>query len=171
MKPPIPQTTSPERLIVVDPRLDDYVALVEPLQQQLVRLTLTTTGRCALRLLPSFADALWLLNPHLPDMSGLDLLEMLRSLQRDLKTVVVDDQYDERREQRALELRAIQYVCKPSHVSWIRAWQGELACQCSQVHAVVRGRDSDWARCGPDGGAAPASLNTPFSSSSERKDS
>ncbi len=121
----IRRAISQRRLVVVDPRLDDYRSLVEPAQKRLLRLTLTTSGSSALRLLPSFADAAWLLSPQLPDMNGLDLLEMLHSLQRKLKAVVVDNQYDPRREQRALELRAIQYVCKPVHWSWLRAWQGE----------------------------------------------
>ena len=115
--------TSQGRLVVVDPRLDDYRDLVEPARKHLLRLTLSTTGSSALRLLPSFADAVWLLSPQLPDMNGLDLLEMLHSLQRKLKVVVVDNQYDPRREQRALELRAFQYVCKPVQVSWLKTWQ------------------------------------------------
>jgi CheY-like chemotaxis protein len=112
------------RLVIVDPRLDDYRDLVEPARKHLLRLTLTTTGSNALRLVPSFADAVWLLNPQLPDMNGLDLLEMLHSLQRSLKAVVIDNRYDPHREQRALELRAVQYVCKPLHLSWLKAWQG-----------------------------------------------
>jgi len=48
---------------------------------------------------------------------------MLQSLQRDLRAVVVDSQYDPQREQRALELRAMQYVCKPLQLSWFQAWQ------------------------------------------------
>ena len=121
----IHKAASQGRLVIVDPRLDDYRELVEPARKHLLRLTLTTTGSNALRLVPSFADAMWLLNPQLPDMNGLDLLEMLHSVQSSLRAVVVDNQYDSQREQWALELRAVQYVCKPLHLSWLRAWQGE----------------------------------------------
>ena len=117
------RSAMPGRLVVVDPQLGDYRCLHIPARQHLVRLTLTTTGSNALRLAPSFADAVWLLSPQLPDMKGLDLLEMLQSLQRDLKAVVVDNQYDPEREQRALELSAIQYVCKPLQLAWFKAWQ------------------------------------------------
>ncbi len=116
--------TSQGRFVVVDPQLDDYRDLVELARKHLLRLTLTTTGSNALRLVPSFSDAVWLLSPQLPDMNGLDLLEMLHSLHRELKAVVVDNRYDPRREQRALELRAVQYVCKPVQLSWLKAWQG-----------------------------------------------
>ncbi len=116
--------TARGRVVVVDPRLDDYQCLVEPARKHLIRLTLTSNGGSALRLAPSFADALWLVSPQLPDMNGLDLLEMLRSLQSTLKAVVVDAQYDRQREKRALGLRPVQYVCKPVQLAWIEAWQG-----------------------------------------------
>jgi len=122
--------TSRGRVVVVDPRLDDYQCLVEPARKHLIRLTLTSNGGSALRLVPSFADALWLVSPQLPDMNGLDLLEMLQSLQSTLKAVVVDAEYDRRREERALGLRAAQYVCKPVQLEWIEAWQGP------PVHAI-----------------------------------
>ena len=115
--------TSQGRLVIVDPRLDDYRDLVEAARKRLLRLTMTTTGGNALRLVPSFTDAVWLLSPQLQDMNGLDLLEMLHTLQRNFKAVVVDNQYDLQREQRALELRAVQYVCKPVQLSWLEAWQ------------------------------------------------
>ena len=119
--------TSQGRLVIVDPRLDDYRDLVEAARKRLLRLTMTTTGGNALRLVPSFVDAVWLLSPQLPDMNGLDLLEMLHTLQGKLKAVVVDNQYDPQREQRALELRAVQYVCKPVQLSWLTAWQAAPA--------------------------------------------
>ncbi len=115
--------TSQGRWVIVDPRLDDYRDLVEAARKRLLRLTMTTTGGNALRLVPSFTDAVWLLSPQLPDMNGLDLLEMLHTLQRNLKAVVVDNQYDPQHEQRALELRAVQYVCKPVQLSWLEACQ------------------------------------------------
>ena len=122
------------RLVIVDPQLDDYHCLVEPARSQLMRFTLTTTGRNALRLAPTFSDALWLVSPQLPEMDGLDLLEMLHSLQASLAAVVIDNVYDRGRELRSLELRAIQYVCKPLQLSWLTVWHGQSAaadCQSS----------------------------------------
>jgi len=121
-------TTSRGRLVIVDPRLDDYRCLVEPARKHLIRLTLTSSGGGALRLAPSFVDALWLVSLQLPDMNGLDVLEMLRSLQSSLRAVVVDATYDQQHEMRALGLRALQYVCKPVQLEWIEAWQGTSLC-------------------------------------------
>ena len=119
-----PVATAVRRLVIVDPRLNDYHCLVEPARKHLVRLTLVTSGSNALRLAPSFADALWLVSPQLPDMNGLDLMEMLLALQSKLTLVVIDNDYHERHERRALEQGAIQYVCKPLKLSWLAAWQG-----------------------------------------------
>jgi CheY-like chemotaxis protein len=124
MTMPIRVSPWTKRLVIVDPHLDDYRCLHNPVRKHLVQLTATTTGSNALRLVPSFADAVWLLSPQLPDMDGLDLLEMIHSLSGLLKTVVIDNQYDIQCEQRALELQAIQYICKPMQWSWLSTWQG-----------------------------------------------
>ena len=115
-------TPPARRLVVVDPLLDDYRCLVEPARSEQLRLTLTTTGSNALRLAPSFADAVWLVNTRLPDMEGFDLVEMLHSLASQLRVAVIDDSYQPLREKRAIQLRAIQYVCKPVQFEWIWGW-------------------------------------------------
>ena len=55
---------------------------------------MTSTGGSALRLAPTFADAVWLVCPALPDLDGIDLVEMLGSLQPNLPVVVIDNEYD-----------------------------------------------------------------------------
>lgn len=116
-------TNGATRLVIVDPRIDDYRCMVELARAAEVRLTLTTTGASALRLTPSFADAIWLICTQLPDMEGLDLLEMLGSLQPRVRAVVIDNEYDRDREMHALRARAIQYVCKPMHPAWLASWR------------------------------------------------
>ena len=125
------QTHSGSRLVVVDPQVDDYRCLVESARQQSVRITLTSIGSQALRLVPSFPDAVWVINPTLPDIDGIHLLEMLHSLQHNLRGVVLDNSYDRQREQRALENRAIQYVCKPLQLEWVTTWLSQNSPQPS----------------------------------------
>lgn len=115
-------TTNKSRLVIVDPQLDDYRCLVEPARKQSVRLTLTSTGGNALRLAPSFGDAVWLVNFTLPDMGGVELIEMLHSLNSKLRAVAVDSSYDPQRERQALESQVVQYVCKPIQLSWVLEW-------------------------------------------------
>lgn len=120
----IPPTIASEvkHLVVVDPDLNAYHNLADLAADERLRLTLTSTGRNALRLAPSFIDAVWLISPQLPDMDGLDLLDMLQSLRTRLTAIVIDREYDRQRELQALRLRAAQYVCKPMHPSWIASW-------------------------------------------------
>ena len=115
-------TTNSSRLVIVDPHLDDYRCLVEPAWRQSVRLTLTSTGSTALRLAPSFGDAVWLVNLKLPDMDGFELLEMLHSLNSKMRALLVDGNFDRQRECRALEMRVVQYICKPIQLDWILDW-------------------------------------------------
>ena len=112
------------QIVVVDACVDDYSRLLEPAKAQAIRLTITTTGAGALRLAASFPDSLWLVSTSLPDMSGLRLLEMLRSLQPKLTVFVVDGVHDDQHERQALRLSAAQYLCKPVQLAWIEAWHG-----------------------------------------------
>ena len=132
-----PQQSTPTRVVVIDPQIDDYRCLIKPARNQLVRLTLTTTGGNALRLAPSFADAVWLVNTQLPDLDGFDLLEMLRSLDGKFRIAMIDDHYDQQHERRALQLGAIQYVCKPVQPNWIWAWYGHPALDVNPTGAIA----------------------------------
>ena len=113
-----------KQIVVVDAVLDDYRCLATMVQSHTIRMALATTGAGGLRLAPSHPDALWLVSVTLPDMSGLDLLEMIRATQPRLSVFAVDGDYDAARERRALQLSATRYVCKPVQPEWIADWQG-----------------------------------------------
>lgn len=112
------------QVVVVDACVDDYSRLFALAKKQSIRLVITTTGAGGLRLAPSFPDALWLVSTRLPDMNGLNLLEMLRSLAPKLTAFVVDHSYDDENERQALRLSAARYLCKPVDLNWIEAWRG-----------------------------------------------
>lgn len=137
-----PQRSTTTRVVVVDTQLEDYHCLVQPAREQSVRLTLTTSGSGALRLAPSFADAVWLVSIQLPDMSGLELLEMLMSLNSSYRIAVIDNSYQERHERIALQLGAIQYVCKPMNPKWIWAWHGREAQE--EMKTGIHGHTGAW---------------------------
>ena len=114
------------QVVVVDPRLEDYTHLITSSGGATIRLTTTSHGCDALRLAPSFPDAAWLVSSELPDMSGLELLEMLRSLQPNQTTLLVDNEHCPVRELEALRLDATGYVCKPVLSEWLDQLQGPL---------------------------------------------
>jgi CheY-like chemotaxis protein len=118
-----PQTQT-KQLVIVDPKADDYNDLVDLVESGAIRWTITSTGASSLRLVNGHLDALWLISVKLPDMSGLDLLEMLRSMAPQLTIFVVDESYESQREFRALQHSAARYLCKPVQKDWITAWRG-----------------------------------------------
>ena len=126
--------SSKPQVVVVDSYVEDYDRLVEMAKQKQLRLTITTTGSGALRLASSYPDALWLVSTRLPDMRGLSLLEMLKSLLPKLTAFVVDPSYDQENERQALRLSAAHYLCKPVQAAWVKSWRGP---PCSVPASVV----------------------------------
>ncbi len=63
---------------VVDARAEDYANLMHETSDTELRFQFFGAGRDALRCDASTPPNLWVVNIHLPDMSGTDLLEMLR---------------------------------------------------------------------------------------------
>ena len=127
-------TRSIRQVVVVDAQLEDYRALVERAREPALRLTTTSTVVDALRLAPSFPDALWLVSTALPDGDGFELLQMLRSLQPRLSVCIVDNRADAHHEQRAVQLAASLYLVKPVRWEWFAAWRGPL----STVHPPLQ---------------------------------
>lgn len=66
-------------IVIVDPRFDRYGDLVRAAQAGRIGLHFCADGRSALRLARSFRADAWLVSADLPDMSGFDLVEMLRA--------------------------------------------------------------------------------------------
>jgi two-component system, OmpR family, KDP operon response regulator KdpE len=93
----------------------------EPPIRKLLRMGLSTqgyqileapTGNAALKLLPEQPD-LVILDLGLPDMQGLDLLQMIRSRNESVPIVVLSSRGDEAGKVAALDLGADDYVTKP----------------------------------------------------------
>jgi two-component system, OmpR family, KDP operon response regulator KdpE len=93
----------------------------EPPIRKLLRMGLSTqgyqileapTGNAALKLLPERPD-LVILDLGLPDMQGLDLLQMIRSRNESVPIVVLSSRGDEAGKVAALDLGADDYVTKP----------------------------------------------------------
>ena len=113
-----------KQVVIVDPKTEDYNCLAGLVESAAFRWTITSTGASSLRLVNNHLDALWLLSTQLPDMPGLDLLEMLRAMAPELTVFVIDNKYNSQHERRALQLSAARYLCKPIMADWIAAWRG-----------------------------------------------
>lgn len=64
-------------VVIVDPSFDRYADFIAEAQAGAVGLHFCVDGRSAMRLARRFRADVWLVSDQLPDVSGLDLIEML----------------------------------------------------------------------------------------------
>ncbi len=106
-------------IMVIDPSETDYEPLKAAGQASGIGFTFLATADEALRS-PAPAGVLaWMINMQLPDMSGLELYQLLRSRLANVPVLMVDDQYDAAREVSVLTIGRLHYVCKPLDSSWV----------------------------------------------------
>ncbi len=103
--------TSQSHIVVVDPRPHNYHELAALASHNGWHIHLLTNASATMRLARSTHVALWMINVRLPDMSGFDLLEMIRDQLADARVFVVADCYNAEHEARACRFGAF-YVCK-----------------------------------------------------------
>lgn len=108
-------------LLVVDPRPDDYLAMASEAEAAEFRFLYATSGDEALRLPRKSPLGLWLINFHLPDMTGAELLALVRSRDPNAACILVGDTYKQSDEITARQLGATLYGCKPPQAAWLRA--------------------------------------------------
>jgi hypothetical protein len=85
---------------------------------------------------------LWVVNTHLPGISGPELCSMLRARSRS-PIYLVADQYSLATEQTAWQARPTLFGCKPAHRQWFEDWlrhqtQG-VRCGLHDKRAFVHG--------------------------------
>ncbi len=107
------------KVYVVDRSPSDYRHLVDSAQDDEQTFAFFSDGRSALRVNPSSSHAVWIINLDLPDMSGLDLYQMLRSRFPASPVFVVNDQYRPDDERAARMSGATLYFCKPIQQEWL----------------------------------------------------
>ena len=120
------QTVKTLRVQIVDPQYEDYDCLLGLAASARVDLGFSRTGHSALRTGRLLGIDLCIVSTELPDMSGFDLLGMLRSARTDSTVFVVDNVYQLQHEQRAMMLQAAEYLCKPVVASWLADWRGAV---------------------------------------------
>ena len=121
-------TTTPLAVLYVEDNLAN-VRLMERITALRPRVTLTHAmqGGLALELIASTRPDLILLDLHLPDMSGEEVLRRLRAENetRDIPTVVVSADASPGQIRRVIELGAAGYLTKPFKIEEMLAWFDE----------------------------------------------
>jgi DNA-binding response OmpR family regulator len=103
---------SDAHIVVADARPKDYRDLALLAGENGWHLHFFTTGLAAIRHgRPSSSD-LWIVNAHLPDMDGFDLLEIVSAQVAKSSIFIVADRYESEDERRACQCGAALYLCK-----------------------------------------------------------
>jgi DNA-binding NarL/FixJ family response regulator len=66
-----------------------------------------------------YAPDITLLDMHLPDMSGLDVLEKLRRLDKDIKILILSGIEDEEEEDRVIKAGALGFISKSADMAQV----------------------------------------------------
>lgn len=109
------------QVFVVDANVGDYRDLAETMTDSGYRIELCPSGRAALRKDPAESPEMWVVNMNLPDMSGPDLLSMLRWRYPGVPICLVSDEYRVEDEISARCSGAELYLCKPLESEWLTA--------------------------------------------------
>ncbi|MCH2115644.1 MAG: response regulator [Pirellulales bacterium] len=124
-------------VIVVDPNLQDYKQFTEVAAKWKIRTSLLRSGEEALRVYRALFDGLWLINTRIPDMAGVDLLQLIRERDPYASVFLVDDDYEEEGEITSRAAGATAYVCKPPNPIWLTSLRQNLGAEpCSHDCAV-----------------------------------
>ena len=106
------------KVCVVDPRPADYADLLGAEPTCGMRLEFLPQGRDALHAARTGEVDVWVVNVSLPDMSGLDLCEMLKSHRSDAVVYLVTDAYEPEEERAAWRRGAAMFGAKPAQPTW-----------------------------------------------------
>lgn len=106
-------------IVIVDPCLADYQPLIDAGEAGQANFCLVETGEDALRTRVSCEPGLWLINSQLPDMTGLELHQLLRPHLGKAPVFLVADRYDPAVEIAALQAGSLHFVCKPLTSEWM----------------------------------------------------
>ena len=127
----------PGDVLVVDANPADYDLVAGELDHDAVRLRLFSTGEHALRWAGICPSTLWVINIHLPDMSGISLLKHLRRRLPCFRVFLVSDVYAVEDELAARAAGATAYLCKPPSVAWLHGRQPH--CRSPAIRASPAG--------------------------------
>ncbi len=113
-------------IVIVDGQLDAYHVLQDAIPH-FSQLHLLDSGDTALQFSSGEPIRLWLINIHLPDMSGFELYRMLQPRYPTARIVLVGDVYRAEEERQARTWGAAGYLCKPPQSWWLDSSQYSAA--------------------------------------------
>jgi DNA-binding response OmpR family regulator len=113
-------------ILLVDDDQSAYLGLSETARQLGLLVQQIGEGHKAIRLAARRPPRLWIANLALPDMSGLDLLQMVRAKRPNVPFYLVSDHYSAQDEVRTRVAGAAGYLSKPITPLWLEICRTSL---------------------------------------------
>ena len=114
-------------LLVVDDKVADYQILAAEIREADFVWQQANDGHRALQVASGNKVRLWISNMQLPDMSGIELLQLIRAKRPAAAIYLVSDHYSADEERQARAAGAAGYLCKPADQTWFDLCQTTLA--------------------------------------------
>lgn len=121
-------------ILVADDDSDSRDALAEALKRRGYRVVEARDGEEALHRIEKGNVHLNVLDYHMPGLDGLEILQHLRRLHRELPSILMTAQPSEELRQRAFELGATDFRVKPLDIFDLRTRIAEMLGQFFQFH-------------------------------------
>lgn len=123
----ITYATPRAQIVVVDSHPRDYDLLAHDRALSRLEFQFFPDGRSLLRNRQTTSPELVIINMHLPDMSGLDIYQVVFQRWPEIPVYLVGDDYRPDDEIQARMCGAIFYFCKPLQREWLTAAKGLYA--------------------------------------------
>lgn len=128
-------------LLIVDGNLKQYPRLTATAKEAGWEVAYAEDGHQALQLVSARPARLWVANLVLPDMSGIDLLRLIKAKRPSTPFYLVSDTYSAADELAARAAGAAGYLCKPVSLAWFELCRAALARQSpANAHLSSTGR-------------------------------
>jgi len=102
-----------EKILVVDDQLGVRRLLYEAFREERYTVELAASGVEALEILPRFAPDLIIMDMKMPGMNGIETLRQIRTLNKNVRVIMMTAYGDAENVQQAQELGVNYYLNKP----------------------------------------------------------
>lgn len=124
-------------LLVVDDEDAHYASLVAIAKESGLHMSVAADGHSALQLASKRPPHVWMANLALADMSGVELLQLVRARRPATPFYLISNRYSADDELAARTAGATGFLCKPANASWLEFCRAALARQPAQTPAEL----------------------------------
>jgi DNA-binding response OmpR family regulator len=127
-------------LLVVD---DDshYASLTAAAKESGLHVSVVADGHAALQLASKRPPRVWMANLALADMSGVELMHLIRARRPATPFYLISNRYSADDELTVRTAGATGYLCKPVNSTWLEFCRAALARQPAQAHAEIHSHE------------------------------